>query len=151
MRNTTKQLIKSHQSAVYTLFLSHSLSHTSSMTDIDIKVKQLLVSHTATHCNTLQHTATHCNTLQHTAAHCNTLQHTATHCNTLQHTAAHCSTLQHTATHCNTLQYTAIHCNTLHHTATVSSHATCAAAPSTGRTSQQSARQSIYHVKCPQS
>ena len=30
------------------------------------------VSHTATHCNTLQHTATHCNTLQHAATHCNT-------------------------------------------------------------------------------
>ena len=27
------------------------------------------VSHTATHCNTLQHTATHCNTLQHTVTH----------------------------------------------------------------------------------
>ena len=55
----------------------------------------------------LQHTATHCNTLQHTAQHCNTLPHTVTHCSTLQHTAAQCNTLQHTATHCNTLQHTA--------------------------------------------
>jgi len=27
------------------------------------------MTHTATHCNTLQHTATHCNTLHHTATH----------------------------------------------------------------------------------
>ena len=53
----------------------------------------------------LQHTATHCNTLQLAAPHCNTLQHTAIYCNTLQHTAAHCKTLQHTATDCNTLQH----------------------------------------------
>jgi len=39
------------------------------------------------HCNALQHTtATYYGNilLQHTATHCNTLQHTATHCNTLQ-------------------------------------------------------------------
>jgi len=44
---------------------------------------------------TLQRTATYyCNILlQHTATHCNTLQHTATHCNTLQHTATHCRAL----------------------------------------------------------
>ena len=53
------------------------------------------------YCNiVLQHTATHCNTLQHTATHGNTQQHTATHCNTLQHTA----TPQHRPTHCNTLR-----------------------------------------------
>ena len=60
------------------------------------------LSHTATHCNTLQHTATDCNTLQHTATDCNilhTLQHTTTHCNILRHTATHCNTLQHIATH----------------------------------------------------
>jgi len=33
-----------------------------------------MMTHTATHCNSLQHTATHRNTLQHTATHCNTLQ-----------------------------------------------------------------------------
>ena len=50
----------------------------------------------ATHCSsfsTLQHTqsisvAAHSH-LSHTATHCKTLQHTATHCNTLQHTAQH--------------------------------------------------------------
>jgi len=31
---------------------------------IDI-YQQLVLGHTATHCNTLQHTATHCNTYQH--------------------------------------------------------------------------------------
>jgi len=76
------------------------------------------MSHTATHCSTLQYTASNCNTLQHTAIHCNSLQYTAAHCNALQHTATHCSTLQHTATHCNTLRHTATHCNTLQHTAT---------------------------------
>jgi len=34
---------------------------------------QLLLSHTAPNCSTLQHTAAHCSTLQHTAAHCSTL------------------------------------------------------------------------------
>jgi len=56
----------------------------------------------------LTHTATHCNSLQHTATHrCTSasLMHTATRYNTLHHTA----TLQHTATHCNTLQHTAAH------------------------------------------
>ena len=38
---------------------------------------QLLLQHTATHCNALQHTATPCHTLQHTATHCITLQHIA--------------------------------------------------------------------------
>ena len=79
----------------------------------------------------LQHTATHCNTLQGcllraaVSSHRNgsfcdmILQHTATHCNTLQHPASPCNTLQHTATHCNTLRHIPTHCNTLQHTATV--------------------------------
>jgi len=45
----------------------------------------VILSRTATHCNTLHHTEPHCTTLHHTAPHCTTLQHTATHCNTLQH------------------------------------------------------------------
>jgi len=49
------------------------------------------MSHSATHCNTLQHTATHCNTLQHTLVLKLLLtwvmQHTATRCHTLQHAA----------------------------------------------------------------
>jgi len=56
-----------------------------SETKVNGKDKNVLLQHTATHCNTLQHTATHCNTLHHTATHCNTLQHTASHCNPLQH------------------------------------------------------------------
>jgi len=102
---------------------------------------QVLLQHTATHCNTHvqkyedrrkaemsvllpDHTATHCNKLQHTATHCNTLQHTATHCNTLQRTlvisGASPSRIFGSAfrSHCNTLQHTATHCNTLQHTAT---------------------------------
>jgi len=66
----------------------------------------IIMSDTATHCNTLQHTATHCNTLQHIATHGNTLQHTTTHYDTLQHTTTHCNTLQHTTTHYNTLSNT---------------------------------------------
>ena len=99
------------------------------------------------HCNTLSHTATHCITLDTahlrcaeltfvprtvTATDCNRLQQTATDCNRLQQTAhlmcsevicvpriataTHCNTLQHntpqhTATHCNTLQHAATRCN----------------------------------------
>jgi len=67
----------------------------------------------------LQHTATHCNTLQHITSHYKEprepsnmlhdliLQLTATHCNTLQHTATHCNTLQQMSTHCNT-QFAAV-------------------------------------------
>jgi len=59
-------------------------------------INEILLQHTATHCNTLQHTATHCNTLQHTATHWNTLQHTATHYDTLSHnTVSVCNVLQH--------------------------------------------------------
>jgi len=116
----------------------------------------ITLQHVATYCNTLQqversqalqceehmligditHTDTHCNTLQHTATHCNTLQHTATLCNKCEirahrrlvtgsgegvsgphHSDCHAlrSLLQHTATHCITLHHTAPHCTTLQH------------------------------------
>ena len=94
---------------------------------------QVLLQHTAAHCNTLQCTAKHsnilneldwsssrracsrcryvCNTMQHAAIHCNTLQGTATHRKTLQHTTnlievpqeAHARVAGTFATHCNTL------------------------------------------------
>ena len=62
-----------------------------------------IMSHTATHCNTLQHTATPCNTLQHTAKHMNerhlqSQQMRQKARNRMQH----CSTLQHPTIHCNT-------------------------------------------------
>ena len=63
-------------------------------------------------------TATHCNTLQHTVTHCNTLHHTATYCNTLHHTIIHYTTLNHAATNCTTLHYIAPRCIPLQHTAT---------------------------------
>jgi len=101
------------------------------------------MSHTATHCNTLQHTATHCNTLQHTAPRCNidvsslylrsecrishiptstTLQHTATHCkkcNTLQQRCIKSVSRERLQrSHLATLQHTATHGSTRQHTAT---------------------------------
>jgi len=72
----------------------------------------------------MTHVATHCNTLQHTATHCNTLQHTATHYRVVTSIdvgyLAYLRVLQHIRmshnTRCNTLQHTAPHFNILHRT-----------------------------------
>jgi len=92
------------------------------------------MSHTATHCNTLQHTATvvwlqqsnhdtshvHRRDITWHVTHCNTLQHPATHCNSSMTSAIQsrhiscpyarchmtCHTLQHTATHCMSHKWT---------------------------------------------
>ena len=68
---------------------------------VECFVRCLLMTVTATHCNTLQHTATQCITLQHTATCCNTMQYAATHCNTLQHIATRCNTLHYTPNMCH--------------------------------------------------
>ena len=80
----------------------------------------LLLQHTATHCNTLQHTATHCNTLQHTAT--NLLLHSwrkAHPCRApkwnLRTEPLFCSVLQF-AVCCSVLQGIAVCCSVLHGT-----------------------------------